>query len=100
MSGYDNTNRGALFVNDRKDKETSPDYKGSINIDGKEYWLSGWKSQIKKGDKAGQNYLSLSISPKDGARGGYSGGGPSRSQQPSSTNGNPSLVNNEEDVPF
>ena len=61
---YDNTNRGALFVNQRKETEKHPDYNGNINIDGKEFWVSGWKSFSKKD---GKMYLSLSIKPKDTA---------------------------------
>jgi len=58
---YDNTNRGVMFKNDRKEKETHPDLKGSINIDGKEFWLSGWSKVTGKGDKR----LSLSVTPKE-----------------------------------
>ena len=54
-------NRGSLFKNDEKPKEEDRDYAGSINIAGREYWLSGWISETKKGNK----YLSLSIKPKD-----------------------------------
>lgn len=57
---YDNTNRGVLFVNDRKEKDSHPDRKGSINVEGKEYWLSGW---IKQG--ANGQFLSLSVQPKE-----------------------------------
>lgn len=62
MSDYDNTNRGALFVNGRKETDKHPDYNGSINIEGKDYWLSGWKSF---GKKDGKMYLSLSVKPKE-----------------------------------
>ena len=31
MKEYDNTNRGLLAKNDRKQSETQPDYTGSIN---------------------------------------------------------------------
>lgn len=58
---YDNTNRGSLFDNDKKEKETHPDFTGSINVDGKEYWLNGWK----KTSKAGKRFFSLSVKPKD-----------------------------------
>ena len=58
---YDNTNRGALFKNDRKEKDSHPNLKGSINIDGVEYWLSGWTKQTKSGDKM----ISLSVQPKE-----------------------------------
>ena len=39
---YDNTNRGSLFKNDRKDDAKFPDYKGSVYVEGVEYWLSAW----------------------------------------------------------
>ena len=44
---YDNTNRFVIFKNDRNDTDTSPDYTGSLNVDGVDYWLDGW---IKDGD--------------------------------------------------
>lgn len=59
---YDNTNRWTLNKNERKEKETHPDYKGSINVDGVEYWLDGW---IKEG--ANGKFISGSIKPKNAA---------------------------------
>jgi uncharacterized protein (DUF736 family) len=61
MSDYDNTDRGALFKNDKKDSETHPDYKGSINVGGTDYWLSAWL----KTSNAGAKYMSLSVKAKD-----------------------------------
>lgn len=60
MTEYDNTNRGALFKN-RKDNPNWPDYKGSLNVAGTDYWLSAW---IKK-DKNGNTYMSLNVKPKE-----------------------------------
>ena len=57
---YDNTNRGQLFKNDRKDDAKFPDYKGSINVEGIDYWLSAWI----KVSKDGQKFMSLSIKNK------------------------------------
>ena len=57
---FDDSNRGALF-REQKEKETDRDYSGTINIDGVEYWLSGWVRTSKKGTK----YLSLAVKPKD-----------------------------------
>ncbi len=63
---YDNTNTGLLSKNPRKEKETHADYKGSINVDGQEYWLSAWIKSGREGTKlAGQKYLSLSVEPKE-----------------------------------
>jgi hypothetical protein len=60
VTEYDDTNRGALFKN-RKDNPNWPDYKGSLNVAGIDYWLSAW---IKK-DKNGATYMSLSVKPKE-----------------------------------
>ena len=51
--------QGALFKNDKKESEKSPDFRGSITIgEGNKLALSAW---IKTGEKAGQ-YLSVAIS--------------------------------------
>jgi hypothetical protein len=79
---YDNTNRWTLNKNERKEKETHPDYKGSINVDGVDYWLDGW---IK--DSANGKFISGSLKPKDQQ-------GASRQQQPAAA------FDDEADVPF
>lgn len=56
---FDNTNRGILFENDRKRGQKDPDFKGSINVDGRDYWLSGWEKDTKSGPA-----LSLSVQEK------------------------------------
>jgi len=63
MSDYDNTNSGALFKNDKKDTDKHPDYKGSVNVNGTEYWLSAWIKTSKQGTK----FMSLSVKAKDEA---------------------------------
>lgn len=60
---YDNTNRGQIWPNDKKETENHPDYKGSINIEGKEYWLSAWKR--KEGANPKAPVLSFSVQAKD-----------------------------------
>ena len=61
MAFQQKPNRGSLFKNTEKSKEEDRDYTGSLNIDGVEYWLSGW---IKTSEKA-TKYLSISAKPKD-----------------------------------
>ena len=61
MAEYDNTNRGVLFVNDRKERDTQPDRTGSLNVDGVEYFLDGWLKESKDGKK----FLSVSVKRKD-----------------------------------
>jgi uncharacterized protein (DUF736 family) len=57
MSNYDNTNKGALFTNDQKGNEKAPNYKGKLNVNGKEYEIAGWVRQGKSG-----SFLSLTVS--------------------------------------
>lgn len=57
MNNYDNTNSGVLFINDKKGNDKAPDYKGKINVGGKDYDLAGWKKQGKNG-----TFLSLKVS--------------------------------------
>lgn len=53
---FDPTNRGILFPNDKKESLKQPDFRGSINIEGIDYWLSGWSREdgsisLSRGDK-------------------------------------------------
>lgn len=66
MSEYSNENRGVLFRNHNKEKDTQPDYRGSINVDGKELWLSAWLKEAGPGSKNhGEKFFSLSVQPKE-----------------------------------
>lgn len=60
MTQYDNTNSGALFRNDKK-SEKHPDYRGDINVNGVDYWISAWLKTSKKGTK----FMSLSVTEKE-----------------------------------
>src|SRR6516164_4370755 len=54
--------QSALFRNDDKDPndDKDRDYSGSINVEGTEYWLSGYV----RTSKSGRKFLSLSVKPK------------------------------------
>jgi hypothetical protein len=49
MSNYDNNMRGLISKNDRKTEDKHPDIKGQCEIDGTEYWISGWMKEKKDG---------------------------------------------------
>lgn len=57
---YDNTNRGTLGKNKRKEKETHPDFSGKLNVEGVDYWLSGWTKEAN-----GERFFSLAVKRKE-----------------------------------
>jgi uncharacterized protein (DUF736 family) len=61
---YDNSNRGAIFKNDDKQQDNHPDYKGSLNVNGVDMWVSGW---LKTSEKTGKKFMSLSVKAKETA---------------------------------
>ena len=63
MPEFDNTNRGSIWKNDRKEQDSHPDFTGTLNVDGKEFWVSAWKR--KEGAAAKAPALSFSIKPKE-----------------------------------
>jgi single-stranded DNA-binding protein len=60
MKQYDNTNRGTLGKNQRREKDTHPEYTGQIDIEGVGYWISAW---VKEGQ--GGKFFSLSVKRKE-----------------------------------
>lgn len=65
MAKFDDTNRGSCWPNKKKrpDKK-DPDFTGSINVDGHDYWFDAWR----KAPDAKENAPSLSfrVRRKDG----------------------------------
>ena len=61
MSDYDNTNRGALFKNE-KTKDSQPDYTGKSDFEGTEYRIASWI----KTSKNGKPFMSLSVEKLEG----------------------------------
>ena len=53
----ENVNRGAIFKNDSKQKDTHPDYRGKINWGGVDIEVSMWIKESKEGKK----YFSVSL---------------------------------------
>ena len=54
-------NTGALFKNDDKQTDSHPDYKGSLNVDGGEFFLDAWLNVAQSGRK----YMSVKVKRKD-----------------------------------
>ena len=48
MEKYDNTNRGAMFKNDRKKTETHPDLGGTIDVGGTEYYINAGRRNPRR----------------------------------------------------
>jgi hypothetical protein len=90
---YDNTNRGVLFKNDRKEKDSHPDYKGNIDVDGEEFWISAWIKEGKKG-----KFMSLSVQPKEPAE-AVPTPQPQRQQAQAKTRGQ-QFSDMDDDIPF
>ena len=62
MTEYDDTNRGALWKNEKAHKETDPILKGNANIEGVECWAAAWRVTS---DNERAPTLRLSFTPKD-----------------------------------
>jgi len=80
VTEYSNNMRGVLFKNDRKEKDTHPDYKGSCEINGEEMWMSAWLKQGKNG-----TFMSFSFTPKE---------------QPKQQSAPPAPIDFDSDIPF
>jgi uncharacterized protein (DUF736 family) len=51
MESKNKLNSGAIFKNSKKTSEKSPDYKGTVNVNGKDMEISLWFKESQKGTK-------------------------------------------------
>ena len=58
MSNYDNNQKGAIWKNEKREKDTHPHFKGNATIEGVEYYVSAWK----RDDNAKPNSPALKFS--------------------------------------
>lgn len=63
MSNYDDSNKGAIWGNDKKETDKHPDFRGQANVDGTEYWVAAWKRGPNDNPKSPA--LRFSFTPKD-----------------------------------
>lgn len=94
---YDNENRGSIWPNKRKTKDTHPDFTGTMNVEGREYFVDGWKR--KEGASPNSPSMTFRVKPKDAAPEGH----PDRFRE--RPNGLPQKPTNsgpmiEDDLPF
>lgn len=54
-------NSGSLFKNDRREKDTHANARGSAMIGGVEYWVDAWTNEDRNGNK----YQALKFKPKE-----------------------------------
>ena len=59
---FDNTNKGTIAKNNRKEADNHPDIAGQINVAGVDYWINGW---LKTNSQDGSKFYSLSVKPKE-----------------------------------
>jgi hypothetical protein len=103
MPQYDNTNSGALFVNDKQGNDKRPEWRGSLDVNGVQYWISGWERQGRSGDM-----ISLRVEPKQAAE--HKGGTANpparrpasqvRQTPPERQQGAPPVSDDPDDIPF
>ena len=68
---YDNTNSGIMARNERRDTDKHPEFTGSINVEGTDFWLSAWVNEGKPGGKLeGKKYFSIKLTRKEGGSAG------------------------------
>jgi len=52
MSNYDNSNRGSVWKNEDRKSDSHPQFRGSAEVNGVEYWVSGWLRKPDANPKA------------------------------------------------
>ncbi len=86
MSDYDNNNRGSIWKNEDRKSDSHPQFKGSAEVNGVEYWVSGWLRKADANPKAPAMSFSFTAKEEQSAR----------KPTPSPSIGNDDL----EDIPF
>ena len=81
--GFSNELTGIISRNDRKEKDTHPDFKGNATINGVDYWIDAYVQERKDG--SGRKFFKLKFKAKD---------------QQATGSAKPRAVIEEDDVPF
>lgn len=57
-------NSGAIFKNDKKVSQNAPDYKGKVNVNGKEMEVALWVKQGKNGSFFSASFSEPYVAPQ------------------------------------
>ena len=97
MSDKKFDNSGMLWPNDSKTADNNhPNMKGKINVDGKEYELSGWTQTNDDGDRRLSLKVQLPWKERQAAEGGQSSPSPSPAPAPAPA----AASGDNDDLPF
>lgn len=91
MADYDNTNQGIVSKNGRKTDDKHPDITGTLNVDGVDYFLDGWKRERKDGSGG---FYSLRVKRKDKQAGSQ------RQERTSYDDNGPASRDLDDEIPF
>lgn len=59
---FDTRERGAIWKNKDKQSDADPDFTGTLNVGGKDYWVLAWRR--KEGANPKSPALSFKVKPK------------------------------------
>jgi hypothetical protein len=94
MTQYDNTNSGMLARNKNRSTDKHPEYTGSLNVEGVDYWVSAWVNTGRQGSKLeGEKFFSFKINRKEPAARAPAAATPNRPKPGAD-------AWNEDDIPF
>jgi hypothetical protein len=62
---YDNTNTGTLGRAKERPTPKHPEFTGTLNVEGREYFLNAWVRTAKSGPNQGGSFFSLSVKAKE-----------------------------------
>lgn len=62
MTDYNNENRGAIWKNEKRAKDTDADFTGELDVGGVKFYVNAWRR--KEGASEKSPALSFSIKPK------------------------------------
>ena len=67
MTDFNNENRGAIWKNEKRAKDTHADFTGELDVNGTKFYLNAWKRKPEASEKAPA--LTFSIKPKSARQG-------------------------------